>query len=148
MAVISILATLAALPLLRARLTANESVVVGNLRGLANGLAMYRVANSRYPAQWQADMYDRADPDYAPARFNADLNGAVTIQGYVYHYEVPADPAVTYTISARPVALHLTGARTFWVNEREEMFHCAGDSASVSVPDAVPGIAEAPVACP
>lgn len=151
--VVSIIAVLAALAfpqLIRARCTAHETATVGNLHGLANGLAMYLSTNNTYPLQWQPDMYTSADPDYGPVSFDQDLqSAAVAVQGYWYQYRDPG-PTLTliYSILAHPVVPDLTGTRSFWVNETGEIYHCTGDTAQLTAPAWVRTVKEPPVACP
>ncbi|MBI2104786.1 MAG: prepilin-type N-terminal cleavage/methylation domain-containing protein [Candidatus Omnitrophica bacterium] len=151
-AIVALLATIAIPHLIRSRMVANETRVIGQLRELANALMMYRVANNAYPDQWQADMYTNADPHYGPEMFNVDMQGAEFIQqGYRYRYADPAgqpEPLLTYALAARPVALNLTGTRTIWVNDTNEIYHCLGESASPTPPANATTISQGPLACP
>ena len=151
-AIVALLATIAIPHLIRARMVANETRIISQLRTLANSLAMYRFANNAYPAQWQADMYTNADPDFGPGMFNVDLQAAdFTQQGYRYRYRDPAGgppPILTYSLAARPVTLNLTGTRTFWVNDTNEIYHCLGDSSSLTAPANAATIIQGPLACP
>jgi len=151
-AIVALLATIAIPQLIRSRMLANETKVIGQLRELANALMMYRVTTNAYPDQWQADLYTNADPHFGPEMFNVDMQAAEFIQqGYRYRYRDPAgqpEPIVTYSIAARPVVLNLTGSRTIWVNDTNEIYHCTGDSAALTAPADAARIGQAPVACP
>jgi len=151
-AIVALLATIAIPHLIRSRMVANETKVISQLRTLANALAMYRFASNAYPNQWQAQMYTNANPHFGPEMFNVDMQAAdFTQQGYRYRYGDPTGlptPILTYSIVARPVTLNLTGTRTLWVNETNEIYHCLGDSSSMTVPANAQAIAEGPGSCP
>ena len=150
--IIALLAAMGIPHLLRSRMVANETRVVGQLRELANALAMYHATNNAFPAQWQADMYTNANPHFGPEVFNVEMQAAdFTQQGYRYRYRDPAGlptPILTYSIAARPVALNLTGTRTFWVDDTNAIYHCLGDSASLTAPANAATIIQGPLACP
>lgn len=151
-AIVALLATIAIPHLVRSRMAATETRVVGQLRTLANALAMYRLAHNAYPAQWQADMYTNANPHFGPGMFNVEMQTAdFTQQGYRYRYRDPAglpSPIVTYSIAARPITLNLTGTRTFWVNDTNEIYHCLGESPSLTAPADAKTIIAGPADCP
>jgi len=149
--VIVIVATIGAIGipnLIRSRTTANESSAVGNVRALGNALAMYRSANNAFPADWQADLFTAADPDYAPQVFHADMQSVwLTRQGYQYRYRAPTGPTdLTYVINAHPAAA-LTGTRTFWIDESEVIHHCVGINTSLTIPAGAPSLKDPPGAC-
>ena len=150
--IVALLATIAMPHLVRARMAANETQTIGQLRTLANSLAMYRFAHNTYPDQWQPDMYPAGGLHFGPEMFNADLQTAdFTEQGYRYRYRDPGGvplPIVTYSIAARPVALNLSGTRTFWVDDTNEIYHCVGESASLTAPAGAATIALKPLDCP
>ena len=151
-AIVALLATIGIPQLIRSRMMANETRAIGQLRELANGLAMYRIAHNVYPDEWQADLYTTADPDFGPGGFDVDMQAATFIQqGYRYRYRDPAgqpQPLLTYSIAARPVAFNLTGARTFWVNDTNEIYQCLGDSASPTAPANAATVGQTPQDCP
>ena len=72
-------------------------------------------------------------------------------QSYRYRYRDPAgqpEPLLLYSIAARPIALNLTGTRTIWVNDTNEIYHCLGESLSPDAPANAATISQAPQACP
>ena len=150
--IVALLAAIAMPNIIRARMSANETQAIGHVRTLANSLAMYRFANNTYPDQWQEDMYPAGGLHFGPEMFNADLQSAdFTSQGYRYRYRDPAglsNPIVILSIAARPVALNLSGTRTFWVNDTNEIYHCVGESVSLTAPANAKTIAQAPLDCP
>jgi hypothetical protein len=131
------LALLAAITIpnvLRGRMTANESMAIGNLRALVSSLEMHRSVTASYPDDWRADMYRDAAPDYGPPGFDAELQTAArahTVQGYAYRYTpLPPDCAGVacegYTLSAVPAVPSQTGTRSFIVDDSGRIRHCTG----------------------
>ena len=150
-AIVALIATIGIPNLIRSRTTANESTVVGNLRTLTNGLAMYRSTTNAYPTSWLDDMYTNADPDFGPGGFQVDLQAApLTTRGYRYQYGPPAGPPlITFAMVASPAALGLTGTRTFWTDHTAEIHHCIGDApVTTAVPVGVRAVQEPPDPCP
>lgn len=132
-AIIALLAAIAIPNVLRGRTSANESAAIGNLRALVSSQEMYRSVNNVYPqtANWQADMYTNADPDFGPPSFNQNLAVATTVQGYDYTYAgLPAgctDAAANctqYTISNVAQTLGRTGVRSFVADDSGSIRHC------------------------
>ena len=151
-AIVALIATIGIPNLIRSRTTANESTVVGNLRTLANGLAMYRSVNNANPMSWLDDMYTNANPDFGPGgAFQTDLQAApLTTRGYRYQYGAPPGPPplITFAMVASPTTLSLTGTRTFWTDQTAEIYHCIGDAPVTAVPVGVRTVQEPPDPCP
>jgi type II secretion system protein G len=132
-AVIGILAAIAIPNLLRARVTARESVAISNLKALTGSLQMYLSVNQRFPAAgtWQDSMYKNADPDYGPPSFNLPILGPLAgvkqqVQGYYYAYrQAAAAGPLTFKLDAWPVTYGRTGIRAFFVDESTVIRHCS-----------------------
>lgn len=129
-AVIGLLAAIAIYNALRARITANEAVVMGNQRALVSSLEMYRGSNGAYPDEWQADLYEEAEPDYGPPAFNLEM-AASALQGYRYTYAAMpsgcSDACAGYTMTSDPDTLGITGSRAFYVDQTGVIRHCQGE---------------------
>ena len=111
-AIIGLLAAIAIPNLLRARLNANESAAIGNLRTLVSALNSFCSINGgRYPASITS--LKDATPPYVDSLWNSDT--AVTRQGYIYTYNVNAGQ-YDYGITAVPAMANKTGYRFFYVD--------------------------------
>ena len=132
-AIIALLAAIAIPNVLRGRTTANESASIGNLRALVSSLEMYRSVNNVYPltANWQADMYTNATPDYGPPAFNVALNTSQTVGPYNYIY---TGTTSTYTLNATPSTPLTTGTRRFYADEQGLIRHCTCPDATCAAP--------------
>ena len=86
--IVALLATIAMPHLVRARMAANETQTIGQLRTLANSLAMYRFAHNTYPDQWQPDMYPAGGLHFGPEMFNADLQAHISSSREAWRHAV------------------------------------------------------------
>ncbi len=109
-AIIGLLAAIAILNLLRARVNSNESAAKGSLRTLSSACESFRAAQNppTYPANLAA--LSGANPPY----IDATLAGG-TKQGYVFTYALVS--ANQFTVTATPVTPNVTGVNTFFVDE-------------------------------
>ena len=147
-AIIALLAAIAIPNVLRGRTTANETACIGNMRAIASGLEMYRSVNGAYPAtaNWKAEMYDNANPDYGPPSFDAD--SGMTVQGFQFTYL--STVGQTYSWSAVPPSgsVGSTGTRGFFINETGIIRHCKCAAAACTTPtSAANSIDQAPDNC-
>ena len=145
-AIIALLAAIAIPNVLRGRTTANETASIGNMRAIASGLEMYRSVNGAYPAtaDWKAEMYDNANPDYGPPSFDAD--SGMTVQGFTFTYTSGAGQ--TYSWSSKPATVGSTGTRGFFINETGIIRHCKCAAAACATPtSAANSIDQAPGDC-
>jgi len=135
--VLAILASIAIPNFIRARSIANERATIQNLVSLVHSLDMHKSVKKGYPDNWQADMYQSAEPDYGPLSFNVPLDRAAqTVQGFNYQYiPLPAGCSEPncgeYHITAIPNSMS-SGSKSFLVNERGLMYHCEGQAGADS----------------
>ncbi|MFQ5664720.1 MAG: type II secretion system protein [Terriglobia bacterium] len=126
---VSLLLTLTALALPnfhRARIAANESSVVANMRTLNSALATYNISHRHcgYP-----DSLTRLGPGNPPTDAAADLldsvvaNDAFAKSGYHFTYTLVSGagdcagvPGTDYEIEAQPAARNGTGGRGFYTD--------------------------------
>ncbi len=109
-AIIALLAAIAIPNLLRARLNANESAAIANLRTVISSCESFRAAQT--PTTYPADLaaLSGATPQYID-----EVLGAGAKQGYTFTYtRVNANQ---YTCTAAPTTVGVTGNRTFFTNE-------------------------------
>jgi len=132
-AIIALLAAIAIPNVLRGRTTANESASIGNLRALVSSLEMYRSVNNTYPlsANWRADMYTNATPDYGPPAYDVALNALTAVGPYSYIY---TGTASTYTLNSVPGTPLTTGTRRFFASEAGLLRHCNCADATCAAP--------------
>jgi len=101
-AIIALLAAIAIPNLLRARMTANDSLAKATLRAISTAAETYVGVNSNYPTSIAA--ITGATPPY----LNKDYcTGSPAIAGYTYNCTMTAGG---YTIVATPVVLKSTGS--------------------------------------
>ena len=117
----------------RARLTANESQVITNLRPVVGILEDYRSQHDGYPDSWQADLYGAtAYAEETLPKFNLDLQQAAQpVDGYSYRYLPMPQGCVepqcqAYRLTAIPQRPGETGTRSFLLEESGLMRHCTG----------------------
>ena len=139
-AIIGIIAAIAAPGLLRARMSANESSMIGSLRAVNSGQSTYAAscANGGY-AQDLADLA-KAPPGSAVPFISPDLSpNGVLKSGYTVSAGVGTvptvitvaaatcngsanDAVVTYFAEAHPVGAGTTGQRSFGTDQRATIF--------------------------
>ena len=108
-AIIALLAAVAIPNLLRSRHNANEAASISSLRTLSSAEESYRAAQTP-PAYTDLVTLSGAVPPY----IDATLGGG-TKQGYTY--VLSNVTANTYTCTASPVTVGVTGTRVFVVDE-------------------------------
>lgn len=127
--IIGLLAAIAVQSILRARSTTNEATAIGNLHALASVLHMYHAVNNVFPSNWQAAMFDDADPDYGSPSFNVPMTNSL-VQAYLYTYAPQPGGCSTdcagYILTANPQSLGSLGTRAFFVDETGRVRHCTG----------------------
>ena len=108
-AIIALLAAIAIPNLLRARHNANEAAAISALRTLSSAMESYRAAQT--PPSYPASLVVLSNE--TPPYIDSTLAGG-TKQGYSYAYTSGAN---TYSATASPVTVNVTGTRIFFVNE-------------------------------
>jgi type IV pilus assembly protein PilA len=117
-AIILIIAAIAIPNLLKARISANESSAVGSIRTLTT-------ANVQYAAQCPALGFPAALANIGGVAGDCTGAGIIdsvlqsgTKSGYTFVYgPVGAAPISTYTLTATPVSVGVTGQRGFFSNQ-------------------------------
>ena len=112
---ISVLALVGAINVLRSRITGNEGVALANLRQLAVALHAHHAVNNTYPDP--LGRLSDATPPYVAASLTggSGANGGANVAGYAYTYTQEGD--FDYTLLARPVTQGISGTRRFFVDE-------------------------------
>jgi prepilin-type N-terminal cleavage/methylation domain-containing protein len=108
MIVVSIIALIAAIAipnLLRARITANETMAKATLSSIGKAIEMYYSINSVYPVA-EADILS---PNSSPPYLRNSYDGQ-TIRGYQYAYQFAG---ATYSVTASPQSCGVTGQKVF-----------------------------------
>ena len=109
-AIIALLAAIAIPNLLRARHNANETSAIGACRTLSTALESYRAAQTppSYPTALTA--LSSSNPPYIDT-----VLATGTKQGYSFAFSQLT--ANTYTVTASPQTLNVTGTRVFFVDQ-------------------------------
>ena len=117
MAILVILSLFAIPPLLRSRMTANESAAINACRMIVASSQAYLGASNphTYPASLSELASPVSDPAYLDSLLSQATSTASSRQGYYYTY-VLIDSA-RFTLNADPVTSNVTGARYFFVDE-------------------------------
>ena len=117
MAILVILSALAIPPMLRSRVTANESSAVNACRMIvANSQAYHGSADPHtYPASLSELASPISNPPYIDSLLASATSTANPRQGYYYAY-VLVDSA-RFTLNANPEVVNVTGSRYFFVDE-------------------------------
>ena len=111
-AIVSTLATLAMVSMLRSRMNANEMGAIASLRTISNGAQNYYAQVS--PHAYPAALTDLAAPASNPSYIDSVL-AAGTRQGYAFTYTwTDADH---FTCRGNPTTPGRTGNRYFYVDE-------------------------------
>jgi len=111
-AIISILAALAIMSMLRSRLNANEMAAIASLRTISTGAQNYYARAS--PHAYPAELNDLGDPDSNPPYID-ELLASGEKQGYLLVYTYVSDDV--YTCRANPKTPGKTGNRYFYVDD-------------------------------
>jgi len=111
--VLSILTVLGSVHLWRAKLTANETAAQSSLTTFRNAMEDYRNLNGTYPAQ----LTELAAG--SPAYISDNNLTAGTKLGY--NFSLSNSSTSTYTVTAAPQTLNITGTRSFTVTESGEV---------------------------
>ncbi len=134
-AIILIIAAIAIPNLLRAKMAANEASAVGSLRTLNTASVSY---SSTYGIGFPA-LLSNLGPAAAATSTTADLIDQVlatgTKSGYVFTYTAGAAAAgviPTYTITANPVTVNVTGNRYFFTDQSGVIRQNVGAAATVA----------------
>ncbi len=102
--VMALFAAIAIPSILKARLTANETMAETNLKTISSAMESYATAHEgRYPIG-ESDLTN-ATPPYLSKSFNNK-----TLQGYSYSFTLDAN---SYQILAAPIECGMTGTRVF-----------------------------------
>jgi len=119
-AIIVIVAAIAIPNLVRARMAANESAAIANLRAVVSAQTGFKTAtaadvdadgNGEYGSLLQLANTDWLDSHMAPPSDRQGYNFQLTLAG------VPNVDEVQWECSARPIVMNLTGIRTFYTDE-------------------------------
>ena len=134
MAILVILSVLAIPPMLRSRMTANESAAVNACRMImASSQAYQGAANPHtYPASLSELTSPVSDPPYIDSLLATATSSASPRQGYYYTY-VLVDSA-RFTLNASPAVSNVTGSRYFFVDESGVIRSNASGSAGPTDP--------------
>ena len=134
-AIILIIAAIAIPNLLRAKMAANEASAVGSLRTLNTACVSY---SSTYGTGFPAALANLG-PAAAATAATADLIDQVlalgTKSGYVFTYTagpLAATVIPTYTITANPVTVNVTGNRFFFTDQSGVIRQNIGAAATVA----------------
>ena len=124
-AIIGLLAAITIPNLLRARINANESAAIGNLRTLVSAMESYRSVNGGIYATNFTTLSTGSTPSYIDSTW---LNtSADNKQGYDYTYTRTND--YEYNIQCTPESFSRTGNRGFFVDESGVIQATAEDAA-------------------
>ncbi len=134
--ILALVASLAIPQLLRARLSSNESAVIGTLHTLSYGLESFRAVHptTGYPGDLTG---------LAPAgelAFVSPILAVVALvrHGYNFTYtQVVGNPSTQYHIYAGPTGINVTGIRGFYIDEQGVV--CAIPTAAGDPGHAPPG---------
>ena len=107
--IIALIAAIAIPNLLRARITANESIAKATLSSIGKALEMYYSLNSSYPNA-EADLLT---PNSNPPYLGTSYDGK-TIRGYQYVYQLGG---ANYRIVATPQNCGVTGKKVFTIQQ-------------------------------
>lgn len=113
-AILAMLAGVAVLQLLRARIVTHEQLALNSLRLVAKSCQFFFLANARYPDT----LNDLGSPTSDPPYLTSDLIGNGTTankQGYTFTYTPGGGTA--FTLLADPQTPGVTGTRHFYVDQ-------------------------------
>lgn len=129
-AILAMVASLGVLPVLRARITAQEHAALNEMRQIAKACQSYLAVNQAYPSGLQQLALPAANPPY----LNESLVGdgtTLTKQGYTFAYAQPnpdePGSTATFRILANPVTHGVTGERHFIINQTMATYATAED---------------------
>lgn len=107
--IISLIAAIAIPNLLRARITANESVAKTTLNSIGKALEMYYSLNSSYPNAEAALLSPNSNPPYLFTSYDGQ-----TVSGYQYAYQLGG---ANYRVVASPQNCGVTGNKVFTLQQ-------------------------------
>jgi len=131
MAVISLLASVAIVALLRARVTTSGQIAMSTVRHYAQSLQLYSIVNQQFPA----NMTLLGPPTSNPPFLTPNLIGngtTATKSGYTFTY-ASLTPS-SFTMIADPVTHGVTGERHFFTDETL-MIHFTDQNRAATVAD-------------
>lgn len=113
--IISMLASVGAVNLLRSRVTGHEAMALADLRQLMIALQAYHAVNQTYPNP--LGLLSDADPPFVQTSITggSGANGHANLAGYAYAYTW--EDAFNYRFVAQPVTQGVTGVRRFFLDE-------------------------------
>ena len=117
MAILVILSVLAIPPMLRSRMTANESVAINACRMIVASSQAYHGSSNphTYPGSLSELTAPVSDPPYIDSILAAATSTDNSKQGYYYTYVLVG--SAQFTLNADPVVSNVTGSRHFFVDE-------------------------------
>jgi prepilin-type N-terminal cleavage/methylation domain-containing protein len=144
-AIIGIIAAIAIPALLRARISANESATIGDIRSMLSAQSAYHAAATVYgsPACLNAPSGAGCIPSYpatAPVFLDAQLASLVAKTGYGRSFEGRPAPGGfgCFTYHATPTMGNVTGVRGFAGDCSGRLCYTTNGSAVVTVAQALP----------
>ena len=112
--IVALLASMAIVQLLRARIVTNELVALTSLRLIAKSCNSYFLERQAYPAA----LADLGPPTSDPPYFTDPHLLAGAKGGYTFTYTLaPAGDPSTFIVLANPQTYGITGVRHFWVDQ-------------------------------
>ena len=114
-AILAMLASVAVIQLLRARITTNEQLGLNSMRAVMKASQFYFIIQQRYPPDLTALGLPASNPPY----IQPDLIGngsTVAKQGYVFTY-TQVGGGSGFTLLADPQTAGTTGTRHFYVDQ-------------------------------
>jgi len=116
-AIVSTIIVISFVTLRNARINANESTAQASLNTFRQAMEQYRIIFTTYPVQL-TDL-SGSNPPFCDA-------GLTDGSWAGYNFALSNASAFTYTITAVPQQLNLTGKKTFRITEAGEIFQVAG----------------------
>jgi prepilin-type N-terminal cleavage/methylation domain-containing protein len=108
-AIIALLAAIAIPNLLRARLSANESLAQSTLRAISTAAETYATSNAgNYPTDLEDQLFTSATPKYLNVNYFSEGTSG-------YGYTITQEEAAGYTVVATPTTQGTTGTKVFTI---------------------------------
>ena len=114
-AIILIIAAIAIPNLLRSKMAANEASAVGSLRTINTASVAYSTTYGTYP-QALSNLQTNGTASSTAADLIDSVLGTGTKSGYTFVY-TSASPFQSYSITASPTTVNVTGQRYFYTNQ-------------------------------
>jgi type IV pilus assembly protein PilA len=114
-AIILIIAAIAIPNLVRSKMAANEASAVGSLHAINTAAVAYSTTYGQYPTNL-SNLTTSGTASSTAADLIDTVLGAGTKGGYTFAYTVGANN-VSYTVTASPVLLNVTGQRYFYTDQ-------------------------------